>query len=1276
MEKNAHCDIGWWLVDDIVSQISAISKNNPKKIAVHYKDDSITYENLIEQTTLLANHLYQKGVRAGHAVAIYMRPGIQRIVAMLAVIKHGAAYVPLDPIQPLERRNYICQHADIQFILVDQVNEDTPSGRTIIVKRHQDKIDCEAMTFPAVDCENLCYIIYTSGTTGKPKAVCITQKNVILYSKNQYCVRVHEDHVFAHASNFAFDPTILEVFVPLLNGATIVILEKYIITMPQELNRLIKHFKINFMWFTCSVFNYLLDNGFVDFRLLDYVIIGGEPVSFKHVKKLIDSGMKPNHLINGYGPTETTVLSFYYDIQTIQKNQKTISIGKPLDKEQAAVLLANGELACAGDPGELYILGEQIGKGYLNLDPMQENGYTTLKINHQIVRAYKTGDIVKFDEQGFFYFLGRVDDQIKMNGFRVDPSEIIYCIEENPCVKKALIKDYPDSEGKHRLVAYVALNNDEFQKTEAWRVVYDNIYLENQPANPRENFSGWKNSFTRENYSTAEMRVWLQATIDNLQQIPFKQVLEIGCGTGLILFKILEKCDHYTGIDFSAPALENILSILQQDSADLDKVTLLKCEADKLDQIFQPSQKFDLIILNSVVQYFPNIDYFEKVLNQAKSFLTQDGVIYLGDIRNLTLLPAFYAKKYAYEQQIQKAFEQEKELCFAPAYFKNAGFDFYAVKKRTYLEPSELSVFRYDVYLSNHLIFPIENIEHEGALFNKVSSFQSIISEKDIHRTLKAKLPHYMLPERIVILPEMATNTNCKYDLSKLPNPFLESDTKSQVVEKLELTEIIYRISQYKIHSIDLNDNLVEAGLDSLDFLKLIALVEDNFNVRLSLTQIFSAGSINEIEKLINQLQAIEMEPNEFAVLSQLPLLPNQIEKWYEHNNPHLKNVNNLVYAIRYESGFQLEKMVNAINHIYRSFSALRVSVYSENNVLLQRIAPVFECDIKLIQANNMQDFHLLLSKETKRLQEQTVSLEHDPLFRCVIIQFDTAANLLIYFHHIILDLQSLDLVITNLNASYLGRLSIIEDNYQQFISDQIRHISTIEYQHKIQAIAKTFYKKKRELIVDNYQLQDYTGDYIRIPIPNELVMGVKNLAKSAKVSNFTCYFTVLQLTLQAVFQQDFFTIGITSSIRLQAHMQKTVGLINNYLIIPAVENNQRALESVHQSMLTVFEQIHLSNYDIQLELNRLGDDGKLFNLFFDYNKVSNAQSRADINILGLQPSNIVNRIISVRVTESADDAILSIRFRKNIISRKKIEEISTQYFTELNKIIKVNELC
>lgn len=1383
------------LSKSIFASFQQIAKAHPDKIAIIHQNNKITYAELIKKAEKLSYQLINKGIQADDRIGVFMAPSINRIISIIAIVRLGAAYVPLDPIQPQERRNYICQHAKVRSILVDEKNEHTPKGTAFIVR---ELLENEINQFELEDLnllEKICYIIYTSGTTGKPKGVCILQKNVLGLVANKYCVEINNRHRVVHAANFSFDISTFEIWSPLLNGGSLVILDRYQVTSPAEMYAVLKNENINVYCTTPSLFDILYQNGFVDFRMLDYLILGGEPLNIKTIRSLINSSYKPKHVINGFGPTETTFFSLYYEIKELSEDADTIPIGRPLMYENVYILDEHEEAVNLGECGELYISGMGVGLGYVENEKNPNTAFKTISVNGKKIKAYKTGDICKQDHSGLYYFLGRNDKQIKINGFRVEPDEIKNSIEEQESVAKVIVKDFPDNDGKHRFAAYVILKDKDTQKIDAWKKVYESVYSQPSLFKLREDFTGWQDSLTGKNFDAKAMQSWLQNAIENILSMNPKRVLEIGCGNGLILFKIVKHITSYVGIDISDIALQSIdLSLKDQER---EKITLLCGSAHQLTQILNSSQSFDVIILNSVVQYFPSIYYFETVLNQCISLLSPNGTIYLGDIRDYSLLELFYARKYSSMDIIAQAITEENELCISPAYFYTISESFKQltpkfIKKRLFTEPKELSLYRYDVFLEKckprsknkidleiidcsastvsleelihnsqqviilknitderiiselakidknfmrdfrflenkrsqqafnpsdlvqkvnkkfpvtfsfchssnsflfHLVLSRKRIElldiqkflslpsfkEKIDLFNHPENHLYSIAATDIFQTLARKLPHYMLPKKIEIMPNFPTNINGKTDLSLFPNPFNEAQENLEIdVVAINLPQMIFKISKGKLKNVTKEDSLIALGMDSLDFLLLISLIEQQYNVRLSLVDILESPDIKAIENKINHYHQLKIntEPKRKKYRNKiLPLLPNQIEKYYEHLDSNLKYVNNIVTRIEYDE-VKLSKLKNALNVIYEKMSVLRMNVVI-NNGFFQKISDTRICPLKTVTVEEI-NYQNTINEVVCDLQTKDIDLENDLLFQCYIISCKSDATLIIYTHHILIDFQSLEKMLNFLNKVYLAlndQKVFFQDNYLNYVQDQYKHVSSKSYKRMIDKIALSLLHKQRELVVPNFDNKNATGDYLTTDFNRELIHKVQQFVCNYSITPFTLYFCVFQLTVMTIFQQTDFTIGITASTRGRAEYTETIGLINNYLIISNHQNYEDSIttriEKVQKSLLSAFQLIDYNNYDITKRLEEEGDFAKLFNLFFDYNKMDVVQHLDDkIRVISVIPSKIVNRILSVRVKEFENRLTLSIRYRVGIFSRDFVEGFAIEFAKILDRLI------
>ena len=342
-------------------------------------------------------------------------------------------------------------------------------------------------------------------------------------------------------------------------------------------------------------------------------------------------------------------------------------------------------------------------------------------------RLYRTGDVARYVPGGTIEFLGRVDDQIKIRGFRIEVGEIEATLAAQARVQEAVVVARDSDADEKHLVAYVVVNEDcnapdetaiqsqlQAEQVAQWETVFDQTYKHASALqDPRFNIAGWKSSYTGAPISAAEMREWVEVTVDEILSLSPKRVLEIGCGSGLLLYGLAPRCEKYWGTDFSHTALDNLRQQFAQSGQEYEHVNLLSRNADDLSAL--EAESFDAVILNSVVQYFPSIDYLRRVLAAAVNVITEDGFIYVGDVRSLPLLQAFHTSVELAQappslpleelrRRVQKRIAEEEELVIDPRFF-------YALKKelprishvsvvpRRGRYHNELTRFRYQVIL-------------------------------------------------------------------------------------------------------------------------------------------------------------------------------------------------------------------------------------------------------------------------------------------------------------------------------------------------------------------------------------------------------------------------------------------------------------------------------------------------------------------------------------------------------------------------------------------------
>jgi len=413
-----------------------------------------TYGELEARANRLAHFLRAQGVDCGASVALLLPRAEDLYVALLAVLKAGAAYVPLDPDYPSERVRFILGDcAAALLVTCSSLSQKAAGfqGRTVILDQHSDDLANESPTkfLPGEPCtvpEDLCYIIYTSGTTGRPKGVQIEHRNAVhlVEAEGQLFQVRPNDRVFQGFS-IAFDASVEEIWLAFHAGAALVIGTQNAMRLGPSLSGFLTETGVTVLSCVPTLLS-MLEEDVPSLRLL---ILGGEACAAELVKRW----WKPSRrVVNTYGPTEATVVATWADCHP----DKTVTIGRPLPGYCAFVLGESLELASKGEAGELVIGGLGLARGYLGQIELTNQKFITLSLEGlPAQRLYRTGDRVRWTETGELEFLGRLDTQVKIRGFRVELSEIESVLMESPEIKAAAVTLRDGNSGISQLVAHV-----------------------------------------------------------------------------------------------------------------------------------------------------------------------------------------------------------------------------------------------------------------------------------------------------------------------------------------------------------------------------------------------------------------------------------------------------------------------------------------------------------------------------------------------------------------------------------------------------------------------------------------------------------------------------------------------------------------------------------------------------------------------------------------------------------------------------------------------------
>jgi len=433
-------------------------EETPDAIAVIHDDIKMTYFELNRRANVLAKHLQSLGVDPEVRVGILMDKSFEIVEALLAVLKAGGTYVPISASFPAERIAFILNDADINILLTN-VESDLPEDCKVHIVRMTKKIistesNCQNPN-TNITSDNPAYIIYTSGSTGQPKGVMVHHAAVVNFlSSMRIQPGINKNDLLLTVTPISFDIAALELFLPLIAGATVVIVSKEITTNPFMLGEAIKHYHAGIMQATPATWQLLVDSGWAGEPKLK-ALCGGEALTRKLADQLLD---RVGSLWNMYGPTETTIWS---SLCEIKKGDTPIIIGRPISNTQLYILDRYLQPLPIGVTGELHIGGEGLALGYLNHPDLTNEKFIPDCFNSKPgMRLYKTGDRARYLQDYSIEILGRIDYQVKINGHRIELGEIETVLMQHPSIQEAIVITRIETSGDKRLVAYYVPMND------------------------------------------------------------------------------------------------------------------------------------------------------------------------------------------------------------------------------------------------------------------------------------------------------------------------------------------------------------------------------------------------------------------------------------------------------------------------------------------------------------------------------------------------------------------------------------------------------------------------------------------------------------------------------------------------------------------------------------------------------------------------------------------------------------------------------------------------
>ncbi|MBX9703106.1 MAG: amino acid adenylation domain-containing protein [Silvanigrellaceae bacterium] len=687
------------------------AKLYPEKPSIIFRGKEISYKQLDECSNVLARHLISLGATSEKIIPLILKRDTNTIVSMLAVLKAGCAFLPISPITPCARIKFILEDTDATLV-ISNVNLNHIKNESITIIEPSCVKASNNFALPPIILNQLAYVMYTSGSTGNPKGVLIEHESMM----NLFCSLIEELNITEREqilalTDYTFDISLIELLMPLLKGATILLTEQGTVADGVKIKQYIEKNDITFIQATPLTWEILIKQGWKNDGKIR-ILVGGE--KFKtQLAELLD--YKKENIWNMYGPTETSMWSMFNHIKKTLTTE-SVPLGIPIKNTIIKLLDNDMNEVQPKSQGEIYIGGLGLARGYLNNQKLTNQKFIYHPYTQE--RLYKTGDLAVCLNADEICYQGRLDDQLKFGGIRVEAGEIESVIEQEPFVKKAVVKVH-ETEGYYKsLAAYVEVDEEKIFSNNIpintdsslfLKDIYNEIYSDAENYEHESiNNCGWQSSFTGQIFGAEELNESYQFIRKTINASDLSDVLEVGCGTGGLLLEYIDKVSACTVVEISSTAIEYLKKRLSKQQQ--KKITFKNQSAINI----HDHKKYSCIIINSVIQYLPSINSLITTLSQLVTATKPQGTIIIGDVRSLELMDIYLLEKI----RLNNLKEDNKDLNLSSFYYKSRDTEivlspkfFFALKKMipdiSHIDISvkhgsyknELNYFRYDVIL-------------------------------------------------------------------------------------------------------------------------------------------------------------------------------------------------------------------------------------------------------------------------------------------------------------------------------------------------------------------------------------------------------------------------------------------------------------------------------------------------------------------------------------------------------------------------------------------------
>jgi len=1185
-------------------------ERTPNAIAVEHENAQLTFLQLNQRANQLAHHLRSLGVGPETRVGVLMKRSVDMMVSLFGVFKAGGAYVPLDPDSPAERLSFMLADARVEVLLTHQeqvaVKLDEPVQIVCLDTADISQMSADNPPNETIS-ENLAYVIYTSGSTGRPKGVMIEHRSVVnlvrALSETVYAGRSQDLRVSMNAP-LVFDASVKQIM-QLLQGRTICIIPEEVRPDSVALLSYLKEHKVEVLDCTPSQLRWLLADGLDQQSDMELVLIGGEAVDSTLWQELCKS-RRPT-FYNVYGPTECCV---DVTVAELKDGLATPTIGRPLPNVQLFILDENQQPVPVGVAGEICVGGAGLSRGYLNRPQLTAERFIPNAYSQEVgARLYRTGDIGRFQEDGNVEYVGRVDHQVKLRGFRVELGEIESALEEHPQVKESVVLARENEKGDKRLVAYVvaldryAAHGDPLSR---YRLPNGMVVVQ---LNRNETDNLYQEIF--------EDGIYLK---HGIRLAPNACVFDVGANIGLFtLFVTQHRPDAkiyafeplgpiYEKLSINARLYNTSAKLFAYGLSDQEKTESfdyyprytaksgVSAYADAVDEVevvktfLRNQQRQGVAEAQSLIDVEDELlgNLFESEKHECSMRRLSD-VIKEQGIDHIDLLKIDVQRAEADvlngldEDDWPKIQQLVMEVHDSPDHatsgrveeftrmLENRGFDV-LVEQDQYLVGAD----RYNLYAARHRL----DVHTEPNGFGKNGHSQVAqsllveeeLSSAELQQFLRKRMPEYMVPSAFVMLDKLPLTRHGKVDRLSLPAPEDLERQKSDLAKPRtpveEITAAIWT-EVLGVEEVSIHDIFFELGGHSLLATQVISRVRAAFNIEIPLRTFFEeptiAGLAANVETALQNKSGLQVPPIRSVPRGEdLPLSFAQQRLWFLNQWEPSSPFYNSPSVLRLSGRLQLSVLHRTLLELVRRHEILRTSFPSVGGRPRQRITETLLPALPLVDLSALdpevaqRDAALLAQDEARR----PFDLSTGPLLRATLLRLAADDHVLFFTtHHIVSDGWSIGVLVKDVAALYQayahGLESPLADLAVQYADYAVWQREWLTGEVLEQQLA--YWRKQLAgappvltLPTDHPRprVQNYRGAASTFVLSAELTTALKELSRRTGLTLFMTLLAGFKVLLWRLSGQEDISVGTGIANRTQREMEGVIGFFVNTLVM------------------------------------------------------------------------------------------------------------------------------